>query len=61
MQGTRVSRDREFSWVFVHECDRRAETAAAASCEIICYTGKLANPQWMDTEPGTTARLSCVF
>ena len=60
MQGTRISRDREFSWVFVHECDRQAETATA-SCEIICYIGNSANPQWMDTEPGTAAHLSRVF
>jgi hypothetical protein len=37
--------------VFVHECNRKEETKTA-SCEVICYVGDLANPQWMDTEPG---------
>jgi hypothetical protein len=60
MQGTRVSRDREFSWVFVHECNRQAETTTA-SCEIICYVGDSTNPQWMDTEPGTVPHLPCLF
>jgi len=48
-KGTRVSRDREFSWVFVHECDRKVETTTA-SCEIICYVGDSTNPRWVDTE-----------
>jgi len=49
-KGMRVSCDREFSWVFVHECNRKEETATA-SCEVICYVGDSTNPQWMDIEP----------
>lgn len=49
-KGMRVSRDREFSWVFVHESNRKEETTTAP-CEIICYAGELVNPQWTDVEP----------
>ena len=58
MQGTRVSRDREFSWVFVRECNRQAETTTA-SCEIVCYVGDSANPRWIDTETGMTVHFTC--
>ena len=46
--------------MFVHECNRRAETATA-SCEIICYIGDSINPQWMDGEPGMVRLLGLPF